>query len=76
MVAIAAGDTILITDPIPLNSTYTGGTLTLNGAPLTDEVDPPDTGSVGGAPVNVTVNLGDMTSASPVQTITFEVTID
>ncbi len=67
---------VLITDPIPLNSTYTGGTLTLNGAPLTDEVDPPDTGSVGGAPVNVTVNLGDMTSASPVQTITFEVTID
>lgn len=66
---------VLITDPIPSNSTYTGSTLELNGFALTDGTGD-DVGSVGGDPVTVTVNLGNMTSASPVQTITFEVTID
>lgn len=66
---------VLITDPIPLNSTYTGDSLKLNGAPLSDDADT-DAGSVGGTPVTVTVNLGDLTSASAVQTITFDVVIN
>lgn len=78
-VGIAAG--VKITDPIPDKSTYIPGTLKLNGAALTDlETDLPggsvDAGFVDGAPLGVTVNLGDMTSASLTQEISFEVTIN
>jgi uncharacterized repeat protein (TIGR01451 family) len=67
---------VVITDPIPANTTYTTGTLNLNAAPLTDSVDA-DAGDVGGTtPNTVTVNLGDLTSAAPVQTIRFEVIIN
>lgn len=65
---------VVITDPIPANTTYTAGTLKLNGAPLTD-VTGDDIGSVGGGPVTVTVSLGNLTSAD-VKTITFDVTIN
>jgi len=67
---------VVITDPIPANTTYKAGTLTLNGAILTDPVDS-DVGDIGGtSPGTVTVKLGDIVSASPGQTITFEVKID
>lgn len=67
---------VVITDPIPANTTYTAGSLTLNAAALTDVVDA-DAGDVNGTtPNTVTVNLGDLTPASPVQTITFEVIIN
>lgn len=66
---------VVITDPIPTNTTYTAGTLTLNSAVLTDGADG-DAGNVGGSPVTVTVNMGNLTSASAAQTITFDVTID
>ena len=66
---------VVITDPIPINSTYTAGTLELNGAGLSDATGD-DNGSVGGAPVTVTVDLGDLTSVSAPQDITFEVVID
>lgn len=67
---------VVITDPIPGNTTYNPGTLTLNAAPLTDGADA-DAGDVGGTtPNTVTVNLGDLTTASPAQTITFDVTIN
>lgn len=67
---------IVITDAVPANTTYRPGTLLLNGASLTDGVDA-DAGDVGGTtPSTVTVLLGDMTSATPAQTITFEVSID
>jgi uncharacterized repeat protein (TIGR01451 family) len=69
-------NSVVITDPIPANTTYTANTLTLNAAALTDVVDA-DAGDVGGTtPNTVTVNLGDLTPASPVQTITFEVIIN
>ena len=67
---------VVITDPLPANTTYTAGTLTLNAAALTDVVDA-DAGDVSGTtPNTVTVNLGDLTPASPVQTITFETIIN
>ena len=67
---------IAITDPIPANTTYTPATLRLNSAPLTD-VGGDDAGDVGATtPGEVTVSLGDLTSASPIQTITFDVTIN
>lgn len=66
---------VVMTDPIPALSTYAAGTLTLNGAPLSDDTDG-DVGSVVGAPMTVTVGLGNLTSASALQTITFDVTIN
>ena len=62
-------------DPIPAGTTYVPGTIELDSAPLTDT--PGD-----GADFNVTnpgaitVDLGDLTSASPLRTITFRVTIN
>jgi uncharacterized repeat protein (TIGR01451 family) len=66
---------VVVTDPVPANSTYKAGTLKLNGVGLTD-IPGDDVGNVGGGPVIVTVKLGDLTSASAVQTITFDVLID
>ncbi len=67
---------VVIADPIPLNTTYTAGTLKLNGVTLTDAADP-DAGDVGGTtPGTVTVKLGSLTNASPVQTVTFDVKIN
>lgn len=65
---------VVISDPIPANTTYTAGTLKLNGAPLTDAAGD-DVGNVGGGPVTVTVSLGNLTSVD-VKTITFDVTIN
>ncbi len=67
---------VVIADPIPANTTYTAGTLKLNGSTLSDAVDS-DAGDVSGTTAGtVTVRLGDMTSASPPQIITFDVKID
>ena len=66
---------VVITDPIPVNTTYVAGTLTVNGIARSDAGDS-DAGDVGQtAPGTVTVDLGDLTSTSPVQTITFDVII-
>ena len=65
-----------LTDPVPANTTYTAGTLVLNGSGLTD-AGGDDAGDFGvTTPGEVTVSLSDLTSASPVQTVTFDVTID
>lgn len=67
---------VVITDPIPANTTSTAGTLTLNAAGLSDAAGD-DAGDVGGTTAGtVTVSLGNMTNATPVQTITFDVTIN
>lgn len=67
---------VVLTDPIPADTTYNAGTLTLNGGPLTD-AGGDDAGDVGATtPGTVTVNLGDLTAASPAQTIAFDVTIN
>lgn len=67
---------VVVADAIPANTTYKANTLRLNGAGLSDAADL-DAGDVGGTtPGTVTVTLGNLTSASPLQTITFEVTIN
>lgn len=69
---------VVVSDPVPANTAYTAGTLRLNGVPLTDIADlpVPDAGDVGATTPNaVTVRLGDLTSASPAQTIVFDVRI-
>lgn len=66
---------VVMTDPIPLDTIYTAGTLTLNGKGLSDAADG-DAGDAGGTtPGVVTVLLGNLPAASPVQTIQFEVKI-
>lgn len=70
----AAG--LIVTDTVPVNTTYTPGTLRLNSSPLSDAADA-DAGDVNATtPGAVTVRLGNLTSASLAQTITFEVTIN
>jgi uncharacterized repeat protein (TIGR01451 family) len=64
-----------VTDAIPANTSYVAGSLSLNGAPLTDAADG-DAGALAAAPARVGVALGDLTSGSGPQTIVFRVTID
>jgi uncharacterized repeat protein (TIGR01451 family) len=67
---------VVITDAIPANTTYTAASLRLNGATLSDAADA-DAGDVGATmPGKVTVNLGALTAATPVQTIIFDVKIN
>lgn len=69
----AAG--VVITDPIPANTTYMARTLRLDGSELSDVKDG-DAGDVGGTTAEtVTVTLGDMTGVSGTKTITFDVKI-
>ena len=66
----------VFSDPIPQFSTYVAGSLSLNGANLTDAIDA-DVGEfdTSGQPA-VVVRLGDLTLADGIQTIEFQVTID
>ncbi len=63
---------LLISDAIPVGTTYSAGTLTLDGAPLSDEADT-DNGQASTAGAEVLI--GDA-SAGSAYTITFAVTID
>lgn len=66
---------IVITDQIPANTTYAGN-LTLNGSSLTDGAND-DKGDYNVTNAGmITVDIGDMTSASEAQTITFDVKIN
>jgi len=62
-------------DAIPTDTTYVAGSMTLNGAALSDATDG-DSGSFATAPARVAVGLGDLTAAAGPQTIRFRVTID
>jgi uncharacterized repeat protein (TIGR01451 family) len=69
-------DGVVVSDAIPANTTYTPGSLTLNGTPVTDAADA-DAGDMGAtAPGQITVALGDLDTALPGQIIAFKVTID
>lgn len=66
---------VVVSDPVPANTTFITGSLRLNTVQLTDNADT-DAGDVGGTTPNaVTVRLGNLSSASPVQTIVFDVRI-
>jgi uncharacterized repeat protein (TIGR01451 family) len=74
---VGTANSVVITDAVPANTNYTGGTLTLDGITLGDTNSDGDAGDVGfTTPGTVTVSLGTMTSASPARVITFDVTID
>ncbi len=80
VVSVAGPDTaqtLVVRDPIPANTTYTPGTLVVNGVPQTDADDSPVDESFFDAGNNrVVFGLGDLPGGTPDQTITFEVTID
>lgn len=65
-----------IRDPIPTFTTFSPGSITLNGNPVSDATDL-DAGEydISGAPM-VVVRFGDLTQADGVQTVVFDVTID
>ncbi len=78
VIATGTGTTndVVVSDAIPLNTTYNPGTLMLNGTPFTDALDG-DSGDVGGTTTGaITVDIGDVAVGGPGQTITFTVTID
>ena len=66
----------VVSDPIPANTTFVAGSITLNAGSLTDATDA-DAGELdsSGAPT-VIVRLGDLTQAGGIQTVIFQVTID
>lgn len=67
---------VVISDAVPADTTYLPGTIVLNGAPQTDAADT-DAGNFGfTAPNTITVNVSNLTSASPAQVITFDVRIN
>jgi len=77
-VTVTGGGTasaVVISDPIPANTTYVSNSMTLGGGALTDAVDGLDGADFDiTAPNMVTVDMGDLTAGT--QTITFEVTIN
>jgi uncharacterized repeat protein (TIGR01451 family) len=66
----------VFSDPIPADTTYVPGSITLNTVVLTDIIDL-DAGELdtSGAPT-VVVRLGNLIQANGVQTVIFQVTID
>jgi uncharacterized repeat protein (TIGR01451 family) len=63
---------IKVSDPIPSGTTYAAGSITLDGAPLSD-ADDADTGRFTGT--GISVGLGNV-AAGATRTITFKVKID
>lgn len=69
-------DNVVITDPVPANTTYVANSLTLNSGALSDAADA-DVGDFNASNANsITVNLGTLNSGSGTQLITFSVTIN
>lgn len=66
---------IVLTDPIPANTTYQAGTITLNGTGKTDAAGDDEADYNVTNPGEVTVNVGSL-AASASATITFQVQID
>jgi len=63
----AAG--LFVTDPIPTDTTYVPGTLTVSPGPAISA-------TVSGIPSTVNVNMGDLNSGNTPQNVTFQVTIN
>jgi len=71
----AIATAVAVSDPIPANTTYVPGSMTLNAAALTDVADA-DAGTTTGAPVtSVAINAGTIAASGGTATVTFRVTL-
>jgi uncharacterized repeat protein (TIGR01451 family) len=69
-------DNAVFTDAIPANTSYLPGSLQLNSVTLTDGADADAGQYTAAAPAQVRVTLGNLTTASGPQTVTFAVIIN
>ena len=72
----AAANTVVLTDPIPNNTTYQGGTITYNAATRTDGADGDNADFSVTNPGQITVNIGGLAAAGGTVTVTFQVQIN
>ncbi|MGH8371882.1 MAG: hypothetical protein ACRETO_04035 [Gammaproteobacteria bacterium] len=73
----ATGTNLVITDPIPVSTTYVPGSLTLNGTPLGDSASDGDAGDYNVTNTNaITVTLGNLSGSGATQVVTFQVKIN
>jgi len=72
----ASSSNTVVTDPVPAHTTYVAGSLQLNGTPVPSS-GPGVTGDYNVSnPGAITVNFGSLPGSTPVQVITFQVTIN
>jgi uncharacterized repeat protein (TIGR01451 family) len=74
-VGAAAVTSLVVTDAIPVNTTYFGGSILLNGVSLTDAADTDAGELVSGAKGSVRVTIASV-AAGVTGTVSFKVTID
>jgi uncharacterized repeat protein (TIGR01451 family) len=72
----APASNFVLTDAIPAGTTFTGGSILLNGTALTDVADADAGEFQGGSSPSVRVSLGTLTQAAGPQTVAFTVTIN
>lgn len=66
---------VVLTDPIPANTTYQTGTIVFNGTPRTDLADgSPDDADFNGT--QITVNVGTLAAGGGTATVSFQVVIN
>jgi uncharacterized repeat protein (TIGR01451 family) len=74
-VGAAAVSSLVVTDAIPVNTTYVAGSIVLNGTGLTDASDADAGTLIGGTKGSVQVSIGTVASGVT-GTVTFKVVID
>jgi uncharacterized repeat protein (TIGR01451 family) len=67
---------VVLTDPIPTNTTYQAGTITYNAAARTDGADVDNADYNATNPGGITVSIGVLASGGGTATVTFQVVID
>ena len=73
----ATGTNLVVTDPIPVNTTYVSGSMTLDGTALGDSNTDGDAGDYNfTTPGAISVQLGNLAGGSSPQVITFKVKIN
>jgi len=72
----AAANTVVLTDPIPANTTYQGGTITYNAAARTDGADADNADYNVSNPGQITVAIGALAASGGTATVTFQVKIN
>ena len=72
----AVANTVVLTDPIPANTTYQLGTITNNAIPQTDALDGDTANYNITNPGQITVNIGVLAATGGTATVTFQVQIN